>query len=146
MNMAEWHQSRQGKAKMAQWRASPEGKASLAAAKARYRASDKGKTKERAYKEGDRDKENERARIRAKLPDNLARAAAKARKRRAALIPRAHPSHRAEIDAIYRKAATLGLTVDHVVPLYGENVWGLHAPQNLQIITREENSRKRDRT
>ena len=33
-------------------------------------------------------------------------------------------------------------TVDHVVPLKGEFVCGLHVHNNLQIITHEENMRK----
>ena len=32
--------------------------------------------------------------------------------------------------------------VDHVVPLQGKNVSGLHCPDNLQVITQEENRRK----
>lgn len=34
------------------------------------------------------------------------------------------------------------LVVDHIVPIHGINVSGLHMPWNLQIITNSENSRK----
>jgi 5-methylcytosine-specific restriction endonuclease McrA len=128
----------------ARYNRSPKGKLAVVRAKARYRESQHGKAHEQAYKQEHRARENELARVRAKLPDNLAKQALRQKRRRAALIPRAHPSHREKIDEVYAMATSLGMTVDHIVPLYGENVWGLHAPQNLQILTRAENSRKRD--
>lgn len=57
-------------------------------------------------------------------------------------------AQRDEMLAIYAEAVRLSCEtgipreVDHIVPLLGENVCGLHVPQNLQILTRTQNRSK----
>lgn len=60
-------------------------------------------------------------------------------------------SHYNEIEEIYSLCTELswlsegGLEVDHIVPLKGKHVSGLHVPWNLQIIPAIENRRKSNR-
>ena len=60
-------------------------------------------------------------------------------------------AHFAEIEGLYHFAKVMGQItgrkyhVDHIEPLRGQDVSGLHAPQNLQVILAQENFRKGNR-
>ena len=100
-------------------------------------------------------KERHRARSLEWQIKNPAKANARNARRRAAKL-NATPKwltkdHFKQIERYYIAAkwveSILGepIEVDHIVPLQGENVAGLHVPWNLQLLTEEENCRKKNR-
>lgn len=128
-------------------------------AKLRYRASEKGKARKRLddlkYAASGGRAENERRR--ATRPLSPARKAARVRWSKAnkayAAADRAHrrmiarfpvsTAERAEMTAMYEFCRIFPLyEVDHILPVKGEQVCGLHVPSNLQVILRTDNRRK----
>lgn len=83
---------------------------------------------------------------------NPARSAARSAKRRAAKLNATPPwltqEHLDQIETMYSFAKKLGaltgqsFEVDHIVPLQGENVCGLHVPWNLQLLDQKLNRSK----
>jgi NAD dependent epimerase/dehydratase family enzyme len=79
------------------------------------------------------------SRIRQKLSGNDKAKAARRRARKKRACP-AWVCH-VELKNIYKKCPN-GYHVDHIVPLAGKNVSGLHVPWNLQYLPATENIRK----
>jgi hypothetical protein len=80
--------------------------------------------------------------------------AMKTRKRKVAKLQRTpfwlNDGQLFEMECIYKYCAALRLIgfdyeVDHIVPLQGRSVSGLHAPWNMQILTASENASKGNR-
>lgn len=110
--------------------------------------------------------ERERCRLKANGPkarnyqkqwakENQARRTANENKRRASKL-QATPkwltnAHLGEILHIYEQAKELswlsvgGLEVDHILPLQGKTVCGLHVPWNLQILPENLNRKKHNK-
>jgi hypothetical protein len=88
----------------------------------------------------------------ARNPEKRKAKRAKSRAKLAQRIPQwLTPDDWDRINAIYKQAADLEKQtplrweVDHIIPLNGKNVSGLHVPDNLRVIPREDNRRKSNR-
>lgn len=118
----------------------------------------------RAWNAANADRKNELERTRRQVsPDyftqwrkkNLAHDSARASQRRASAIQRTPrwltQSELGEIERVYEQARvatkSTGIQhhVDHIVPLRGRLVSGLHVPWNLQVLTAAENTSKGNR-
>lgn len=74
--------------------------------------------------------------------NNKAKYAAWVRQRQAAQLKRLPLwANKKEISLFYRDKPA-GMEVDHIIPLRGKNVSGLHVIENLQYLTMEQNRRK----
>jgi hypothetical protein len=102
---------------------------------------DKRQSQRKTYHEANRDKRN--AQSREYCAANPGVMLAKVRKRQAAQLDR-RPIWCCDKDckAIYKEARRLKLTVDHIVPLQGELVSGLHWAHNLQLLPASVNFSK----
>jgi 5-methylcytosine-specific restriction endonuclease McrA len=104
---------------------------------------------------GEEHRQKDLAKLKAWALDNPGKALASARKRvmrrRRAMPKWVDQVMLEQMAAVYETASRLNqnsdefFEVDHIVPLCGKTVCGLHVPWNLQLLTRDDNRRKANR-
>ena len=136
----------------------------ILAACAEYRRKNPEKNRERArlYREQNRDALRQKAREkyhqyharvvkwRKEHPDRVREYTRVSQAKRRAIEASARPrwlndEQIREMSQKYREALALGLHVDHIIPLRGIDVCGLHVPWNLQLLSEFENKSKGNR-
>lgn len=81
-------------------------------------------------------------RFRETYPGKACSSAAKRRAQKLRATPNwLTPEHWVEINYLYEKRGA-GQQVDHIIPLKGKTVCGLHVPWNLRLISTKENLKK----
>lgn len=125
------------------WRHANPGQARVAGAN--WRAANREKCRSFGQRFRDAHREQERSRARQKYYNNKEQYKANVANRRAKKLQATPPWADLEaIRQIYRLCPP-GHHVDHIVPLQGKDVCGLHVPCNLQYLPAEENIRKGNR-
>lgn len=97
----------------------------------------------RIYKDRPEVKERRRVRSIKWHAENRAYSAEKQSQRRIRAKFPLSPTHQAEIEGMYQFCKIFpGFEVDHIVPINGKIVSGLHVPWNMQVLVKTENRRK----
>jgi hypothetical protein len=120
----------------------------------KYNKSNKTKLNEQKINWRDNNQEKTKLATKKWYKNNTAKVFASVRNRNLAKIQRTpnwlNVGHIAEIESVYEycsalRQAGLDYHVDHIVPLRGKTVSGLHVPWNLQVIPGSENMSKGNR-
>ena len=128
----------------------------------KYNKSETGKANKRRYYEANREdviaralarpeeaKQRYRRNYKKNDPDRFRELMGLRQRRRKQATPKwLTAEHKMEIRLKYRLAVALSratgikYVVDHIIPMFGKTVCGLHVPWNLDVITNTENCRK----